>query len=559
MYQIDIIIIGGSMKKRKTKKKVFRFLILLLIVCAFFVYKKFITNDLNAYTAYISSINPKVDLYDSNFNKVGDIYRGSEVYLFEHLIENNENKYYKIIFNKKEYYVLSDDISSSYDNSIKEKKMYVRTPVTVYKDYDNVNILSYVPKGSSLDIIGFDKLEQGLVNMYKVNIGNKEGYVYGKYLAVTEEEALKNYDEENTYIIHKNRHFAYELYGGYASELDYYPYNKPNFNDNVMPSEVKALYINGSAISNIDDYLTIASISKINAFVVDIYDGYMAYESDVMKEYSLSAYESATRSKEEYKKLIDKIKSKGYYVIGRIVAFNNPHFAKDNPTEAIENTKWVSAYSRKAWECNVKLALEAIESFGFNEIQYDYVRFPEASYSWSKNGYDFKNKYNESKGQAIQNFLFYATDSIHRKGAYISADVFGESANTYVTAYGQYFPAISNIVDAISAMPYPDHFSKYEYGFKEPVWTVPYDLLAKWGSNAKKRQEEIPTPAKARTWVQAYDTIREPYVIYDDVKIEEQIKALYASGLNDGYITWNATSNISKYKSVVEAFKKEYR
>lgn len=96
---------------------------------------------------------------------------------------------------------------------------------------------------------------------------------------------------------------------------------------------------------------------------------------------------------------------------------------------------------------------------GFNEIQFDYVRFPDRTYSYEKSGeISMQNTYGEEKAQAIQKFLMYASDEIHSVGAYISADVFGESAHNYVTGYGQYWPAISNVVDVISAMPYPDHF-----------------------------------------------------------------------------------------------------
>ena len=331
-----------------------------------------------------------------------------------------------------------------------------------------------------------------------------------------------------------------------------------------MPENTKTLYLNASVLGDIDKYISLAKESKINAFVIDIYDGYMAYQSEVAKEYSESAYASARWSIDDYKNIIKKVKDNDIYVIGRIVAFNNSHFAKDNISDAISvngsPTSWVSAYSRRAWEYNVKLAIEAVNKFGFNEIQYDYVRFPESSYSWSRNGnYDFKNNYNESKGEAIQNFLFYATDKIHEAGAYVSADVFGEAAYRYVTAYGQYWPAISNIVDVISAMPYPDHFNKYDFGIKVPVWTVPYELVSAWSEYASERQKEIPTPAKVRTWVQAYDTIHEPYITYGAKEISDQIKALYDNGLNDGFITWNAASNLSKYTSLKEAFKKDYR
>ena len=51
---------------------------------------------------------------------------------------------------------------------------------------------------------------------------------------------------------------------------------------------------------------------------------------------------------------------------------------------------------------------------------------------------DFRNEYDEEKAQAIQRFVMYATDELHKLNVYVSVDVFGESAYTYVTAYGQY-------------------------------------------------------------------------------------------------------------------------
>ena len=66
---------------------------------------------------------------------------------------------------------------------------------------------------------------------------------------------------------------------------------------------------------------------------------------------------------------------------------------------------------------------------------------------------------------------------LHELNTYISIDVFGETTNgTYTTAYGQYWPAISNEADVISGMPYPDHFAAYSYGLPKP-WNEPYKLI----------------------------------------------------------------------------------
>ena len=168
--------------------------------------------------------------------------------------------------------------------------------------------------------------------------------------------------------------------------------------------------------------------------------------------------------------------------------------------------------------------------------------------------WDFKNKYDEEKAEAVQNFLFYATDQIHKVGAYLSVDVFGECSGEYVTAYGQYWPAISNIVDAISSMPYTDHF-----GRGVDTWTNAYQTVYNWAKGAATRQKEIPTPAVARTWITAYDTpYWKPTVIYNASKIEDQVRALYDAGLDGGFITWNSASSLAKYEQIKTAFNKDY-
>lgn len=410
-------------------------------------------------------------------------------------------------------------------------------------------------------------LEDGNVNMYKIKMGDITGWVYSKYLVSDKESADAVYNENGVYDIHKDRKYSRELYGGKASTLDYYPYEKVSFEDNPLLENAKTMYLNAGSnvISNIDSYLKIASSSGVNAIVVDIKDGALAYSSEVAKEYSKTAYATAINSNESYGNAIKKIKDAGIYVIGRIVVFNDVHYGKDHPEDCITSSAssrlWPSAFSRGAWEYNVELAKEAIREYGFNEIQFDYVRFPEDSYNMSvKGNTDFKNVYNEEKAEAVQNFLFYATDQIHKEGAYLSVDVFGECSGTYVTAYGQYWPAISNIVDVVSSMPYTDHFTNYGDNSKSSYWSNPYNTVYNWATGAVKRQTEIPTPAIARTWITAYDTpYWNPTVIYDAEKISAQASALVDAGLTGGFITWNSASSLKKYEQIKDAFSKNYR
>ena len=152
--------------------------------------------------------------------------------------------------------------------------------------------------------------------------------------------------------------------------------------------------------------------------------------------------------------------------------------------------------------------------------------------------------------QAVQRFLMYACDRLHDKGVYVSADVFGECAEAYVCAYGQYWPAITNVVDAISAMPYPDHYGAS--GDWLP-WEHPYETLQAFGKKAAARQTEVPTPGAVRTWIQAYNAIKEPYTTYGPSQIAAQIKALRDTGNTGGYMTWNAASSVAKYRYISSA------
>lgn len=559
-------------KRKRTKRKLklgriivaLLFLVLVIVALLFVIKgtKKIIVNNKNM---YVSSDNSEVLLYtldeEDNLKEDKNIYRGTKVISTGKNITKEDKEYTSIKYEDKVYYINKDNLSSNIKDVVKEKERYVRTSVTVYENEKDSKIKSFIKKGNKLDIEGYDNLnDNGTVNMYKIKSGDTEGWVYSKYLTDTEDKAKEVYNENSVYDTHKDRKYpGRELHGGSASTLDYYPYERVEFKDNPLLKKAKSMYLNGGTIDGIDSYLKIAKENGVNAIVVDIKDGALSYYSEVAKEISPTAYETAINDNDKYKSAITKIKEAGIYAIGRIVVFNDVHYGKDHPEDCITSSAssrlWPSAFSRGAWYYNVELAKEAIHEMGFNEIQFDYVRFPEDAYNMSVSGNtDFKNKYDEEKAEAVQNFLFYATDQIHKEGAYLSVDVFGECSGEYVTAYGQYWPAISNIVDVISSMPYTDHF-----GRSVDTWSNAYQTVYNWAKGAAARQTEIPTPAVARTWITAYDTpYWNPTVIYGASKISDQVKALYDAGLDGGFITWNSASSLAKYDQIKSAFAEDY-
>ena len=565
------------------KFNLFKVLICILLISIVIVFAIYYfshnKNDVKKKSYYLSSNIFDVNTYDENFKVNGTLKRGSKVIKESNkvLVDKDKKEYIKIKYDDKSYIILSDNLVDNEKKIATEDKVFVRTATSIYSDYDSSEIIGLAKKGDELSVLEYNKvLQNGVVDRYKVSYGDITGYVYGKYLVFDKDSALAFYEQEKYHDLHATR--GDNLGAGNAGNLDYYPVDKPKFKDNKMPDVVYALYLNGGkdVISRVDEYIEFAKGTKINSFVVDIKDNEApAYSSDVMREYSPTNYAKAANSKEDYKNAIQKIKDAGFYVIGRITAFKDKYYATDHPDNAIMDTRtggpylhadtyWPSPFKRGVWMFNVELAKESVKDMGFNEIQFDYVRFPDRVLEYERKGLmDFRNDYGEEKAQAIQRVLMYATDELHKLNVYVSADVFGESAHEYVTAYGQYWSSISNVVDVISAMPYPDHVSKYEYGFKEPVWTKPYDILNFWAKTyVVKRQAEIPTPAIARTWVQTYDVpnYKQPGGYkYGAEQVNAQIQALFDNGLNGGYMTWNSSSNLEKYKSQIDAYNKEYK
>lgn len=506
-------------------------------------------------TGYLASIENTVEYFDGDGTSLGTLSRGTEVQ-YESLSDGT----IEILLEGK-VCTLQEGASVAEDVAlvVPAQTLYVRTAVNLRNEEGKL-LDVFADKGSTLEVQGCDYVKaDGSVHAYRVIFGEREGYIPPHYLVETLDEALANYGD--SYAIHAERSDRYG--GGDAAGLDYFPREKVPIEGNSMPAECRTLYMATWSVKNVDQYLDLARNSGINAFVVDIADsGAIGYASDVMKLYAPTAARAAHNTVEEYKSAIEKIKAAGYYVIGRITTFNDTYFVKDHPELAIAGTDgnpiklsgeyWPTAFNRTVWQYKVDLAVEAVKLMGFNEIQFDYVRFPDRTGTLEKAGkVDFRNVYGETKAQAIQRFLMYAMDIIRENGAYVSADVFGESAYTYVTAYGQYWPAISNVVDVVSGMPYPDHFAAS--GDWRP-WEHPYETLKKWGENVMARQGETATPAAVRTWIQAYNAIREPYNTYGPDEISAQIRGLRDAGCTGGYITWNAAASLDKYRRLSPAF-----
>lgn len=502
---------------------------------------------------YLSSMQETVTLNGKDNISI-TLPRGTLVNIKNKIEKIDEVEYRQFEYENNIYYVLEQDLEINRDDCVKEKTLYTLRSHVLTTEYDSYKIAGWVGKNQEVEVTGFHELlDDGSIDYYYLN---NTGYMPSKYLA------REYYETALDGSIYSDVFYAS---GGDPTIIEYYNKETTNFENNIMPEKVKALYINAEAISLADEYIDIANQTEgINAFVVDIKDCYvdtqLAYNSKTAEEYAPSTY-NIPNTYETYAKNIKKLKDAGYYLIGRITAFKDDAFALDNPDEALIYegeiyrygfVHWPSIYSRKMWEYNLALAYEAVDEFGFNEIQFDYCRLPEDVID-----VELRNTYDESRIEAISNFLRYAVEYLHNKEVYVSADVFGETSgdlteemSAWSTSYGQFWPAISNVVDAISSMPYPDHFSSGAYGIDEP-WIDVYDLMYSWGRATYHAQEKTYDPAKCRTWIMAQSS--DPYdVEYTPDFIEDQIQGLKDADVFDGYLTWNAASSISRYTSYID-------
>jgi len=173
----------------------------------------------------------------------------------------------------------------------------------------------------------------------------------------------------------------------------------------------------------------------------------------------------------EVAKLIHR---KGVYLIGRVVTFEDPHLSEGKPGLAIKNPDgsvwhnhadlgWTNPYDKRVWDYNVSIA-EVAARAGFDEIQFDYVRFPTDG---DVESIVYPKKTATPPGWVIAQFAHYATQRLKPLGVRVSADVFGLSA-THELGIAQHPAQIGKIVDAVYPMTYPSHYTSGEYNLPDP-------------------------------------------------------------------------------------------
>jgi hypothetical protein len=187
----------------------------------------------------------------------------------------------------------------------------------------------------------------------------------------------------------------------------------------------------------------------------------------------------------------------------------------------------VNPYSKGVWKYVTDLGAAAAKA-GFDEIQFDYVRFPtDGDLSYAV----FPGKAKQPKARVITSFLDYASERLRPLGVRVSADVFGLSA-TRNMGIGQRPNRIAPYLDTIYPMVYPSHFGPGEYNLPDPN-AQPGRTVAL----ALRDFDVVLRGQKTRLvpWLQDFSLGR-TYTLAD---VQDQIQAARDAG-SQGYLLWNA-------------------
>jgi hypothetical protein len=314
------------------------------------------------------------------------------------------------------------------------------------------------------------------------------------------------------------------------------------------PTPVKAIYMSGWVAGNSklrNKLVDLIDKTEINAVVIDIkdYTGKISFEVDSPK---LKAFGSTEKRIPDIKEFIGRLHEKGIYVIGRISSFQDSYLVKTHPELAVKDKAgniwrdrkgiaWLDVGAKPAWEYLALIGQEAYD-FGFDELNFDYIRYPSDG-NMENISFPFSN--GKSKPAALKEFYAFVDKTFRPKGIPISADLFGmTTSNNDDLGIGQILGDALIHFDFVAPMVYPSHYPKTFLGYSNPA-SKPYEIIKyAMDSAVVKANLASTSPNKLRPWLQDFSL---GGVEYSPEMVRAQIQATYDTGL-DSWMLWNASN-----------------
>ena len=329
---------------------------------------------------------------------------------------------------------------------------------------------------------------------------------------------------------------------------------------------VKGLYFNTYSINNPEVYNKIIDLMEdtaLNTVVIDIKDDWgnvtMNFDTDD-EDIKYSKIDIV-----DPEALIEDLHSRGIYVIGRVTTFKDSIITEKHPDWGFtldDGTLWkngheeafMNPFLKEVQDYDIKIATLAAQ-VGFDEIQFDYVRFAEGFETFGDTLYYSRGVYEneiemdegEKRVGAITGFVQRAREELQAYNVPISIDVFGYALQVRrAEGIGQDFDEMANQTDVISSMIYPSHWGSWSFDIEKPD-LEPYELVKRYLDEEKEILGQLDHPPVSRPWIQDFTAswIGEGnWMEYDGDAVQAQIDAIYDQGLNE-YLIWNSNSEYS--------------
>ncbi|MGC4190569.1 MAG: putative glycoside hydrolase [Thermomicrobiales bacterium] len=306
---------------------------------------------------------------------------------------------------------------------------------------------------------------------------------------------------------------------------------------------VKAIYLNPTITDTpekIQALIDIANTTEINAIVIDIKEEWIFYDTQV----KLFRDAGTVNPIIDVPAMLKQMQDNGIYTIARLVVFKDSLVAEKRQDLAVKSTvtgdawrdmndvAWVNPANHELWEANTQLAVEAA-TLGFDEIQFDYVRFPtDGDLETMDFGFEFTQAARE---HAINGFVDYAYQRLIPTGAKLSADVFGYTLLVQDDlGIGQNLKTLEPHLDFLSPMVYPSHYGDNFQGYAPPN-DYPGEVV---GISMQSGVDLLGlTPKKLRPWLQDFDYFGDEKP-YNAPEVRAQIDATEEAGAS-GWMLWS--------------------
>lgn len=317
------------------------------------------------------------------------------------------------------------------------------------------------------------------------------------------------------------------------------------------PDSVRAIYMSSWIASSKrlrSELVNFIDESRLNAIVIDVkdYSGLISFDMD---HNLIDSYNTDSKRISDIDEFIKDLHDRNIYIIARVTVFQDPLLAQRKPEFSFKRTDngeiwkdkkglaFIDPQQENAWEYFAVIAEESYRQ-GFDEINFDYIRYPSDG-NISNINYQLGTK---TKTEAMKDFYIFLDKRLRSQDIPISADLFGHTASeNEIAGIGQNLTDALPYFDAIAPMVYPSHYHRNYLGFENAA-AHPYEVVYNEMNLAREKSRALNLPSSSlRTWIQDFDLGAN----YGKKEVQDQIKASYKADV-DSYMVWDPKNKYTK-------------